>query len=449
MSDLARALRAEAPGKPARPVVLLTGATGYVGGQLLPALEAVADVRCLARRPDAMRGRAGAGTEVVAGDLLDPATLPRALDGVDVAYYLVHSMGERGSFVEKDREAARNFAAAARDAGVRRIVYLGGLGPDDASLSPHLASRHETGGILRSSGVPVVEFRASIVLGAGSKSFEMMRALVERLPILVTPRWVATPAQPIAVHDVVRYLAGALALELDESVVFEIGGRDRTSYGGLMRAYARRRGLARLMVPVPVLTPGLSSLWLGLVTPFYARAGRALIESVRHATIARDDAPRRLFDVDPMGLDASLDRALADEDADFETRRWSARLGPDAAFEGRENSRLVESRAARVAAPPERALAAARARFEGEPLARFALASAAAGLVRLAATRRLPGRLRLQLEATPADAGSALRATLEFDAKGLLGIAFWHLLAPARRRAFVAALDDAARGASA
>jgi uncharacterized protein YbjT (DUF2867 family) len=255
-----------------KPSILLTGATGYVGGRLLKALEQAGHhVRCLARRPEILSARAAHPTEVVAGDVLDQGTLPAAMRGVQVAYYLIHSMGSSGAFAEEDRRAARNFGEVARDASVRRIIYLGGLGDRGVGLSPHLQSRQEVGEILRARGVQTVEFHASIVIGSGSLSFEMIRALVERLPIMITPRWVSVRAQPIAITDLVQYLLAALSLAVEGHPIFEIGGADRMSYRDIMREYARQRGLRRLMVPAPVLTPRLSSLWLGLVTPLYAR----------------------------------------------------------------------------------------------------------------------------------------------------------------------------------
>jgi uncharacterized protein YbjT (DUF2867 family) len=245
------------------------------------------------------------------------------MSGVDSAYYLVHSMGSRGQFEEEDRRAAENFATAAREAGVRRVIYLGGLGRGPG-LSPHLRSRHEVGRILRGSGVPTLELRASIVIGSGSLSFEMVRALVQKLPVMVTPRWVSQPTQPLAVEDLVEYLVEALDVALAESAVVEIGGAERLSYMDVMREYARQRGLRRIMIPVPVLSPRLSSLWLGLVTPVYARVGRELIESTRNATVVDDDSARRLFpDVRPRGLRQAIERALLNEDRQFALTRWS------------------------------------------------------------------------------------------------------------------------------
>ena len=288
--------------------ILVTGATGYIGGRLVHALEeSGATVRAMARRPAYLP--VGPRTEKVAGDMLQPETLPPALAGVETAFYLVHSMGSRGNFEEEDRRAALNFAEAARAAGVRKIVYLGGLGDPTAELSPHLKSRQETGDALRASGVPVIELRASIILGSGSLSFELIRSLVERLPIMICPTWVRMQAQPIAIDDVIAYLLGTLRLPA-ESRIFEIGGADRMSYGDIMLEYARARGLRRRLIFVPVLTPWLSSLWLGLTTPVYARVGRKVIESIRHPTVVTDDAALRAFDVRPMGVRDAIDRAM-------------------------------------------------------------------------------------------------------------------------------------------
>ena len=231
------------------PRILLTGASGYVGGRLLSLLERDGyRVRCLARNPAMLRQRTHPATEVVAGDVLDRASLDAALTGVDAAYYLVHSMGSAGSFEEADRQAALNFGDAAKAAGVRRIVYLGGLGDDHEALSAHLRSRQEVGELLRRSGVPVLEFRASIVIGSGSLSFEMIRSLVERLPIMITPRWVKVPAQPIAIDDVLAYLMAALQLPVSECRVYEIGGADQVSYADIMRVYAKQRQLRVRMI---------------------------------------------------------------------------------------------------------------------------------------------------------------------------------------------------------
>ena len=255
--------------------ILVTGATGYIGGRLLRKLEDDGHaVRCLARRPERVRTTTSR-SQVIRGDCLEPDSLAPALSGIEVAYYLVHSMATGPEFAGLDRQAAENFGVAAVRAGVRRIIYLGGLVSDDAELSEHLKSRSETGSVLRSTGVPVIEFRSSIIVGAGSLSFEIIRGLVERLPILICPRWVSTPAQPIAVEDVLSYLTAALNLPDVGDALYEIGGPRVMSYGDMMLEYARLRGLKRYLVPVPVLTPRLSGLWLALITPTQAAVGRA------------------------------------------------------------------------------------------------------------------------------------------------------------------------------
>ncbi len=261
--------------------ILLTGATGYIGGRLLPLLgELGYSVRCLTRRACSLEASEELGREIVEGDVLDAATLPPAMVGIDTAFYFVHSMGSTADFENEDRQAARNFSLAAKAAGVRRIIYLGGLGNRDSDLSKHLRSRQETGDVLREAGMQVIELRASIVIGSGSLSFEMVRALTERLPFMICPKWVHVAAQPIAIEDMLSYLVESIELPGEESKVFEIGGPDQVTYGEIMQEYARQRKLRRVMIPVPLLSPYLSSLWLGLVTPLYARVGRKMIDSI-------------------------------------------------------------------------------------------------------------------------------------------------------------------------
>lgn len=459
------------------------------------ALEARDDlkVRCLSRRPDELRPEVAPDTEVVGGDLQEPETLGPALRDADAAYYLVHSMGEGEDFEELDRRAAENFARAALEEDVGRIVYLGGLGAGD-DLSRHLRSRQEVGRILRESGVPTLELRASVVIGAGSLSFEMIRALVERLPVMVLPRWVRRNAQPIAVDDVVSYLLGALEGEAPPSRVYQIGGADRVSYEGMMREYARQRGLRRLMVPVPVLTPWLSGLWLGLVTPVYARVGRKLASSLVHDTVVTDDAAEERFGVDPVGVRSAVATALEEEDRAFERVRWSRAARDDDG--GREipaelrANRYVDSRARRVPAPPERAFAAVRSigPSTGGPLVRAlwgvrrgldrlvggdggggpAHRPADAGalapgdgidvwrvervepprLLRLRAEIRLPGRAWLQLEVDPVGDGARIRQTAIFDPRGLGGRAYWWALHPVHAFVFERTLRGLCREAA-
>lgn len=295
-----------------RPLVLLTGATGYVGSRLLSLLqERPVRVRCLVRNPDRSKLPPDEGTELVRGDVLDRGSLDTALAGVRTAYYLVHLMASSADFERRDREASENFAQAARSAGVQRIIYLGGLGDEsDPKLSPHLRSRHEVGRILRESGVETIEFRASVVLGSGSLSFDLIQSLTNRLPVMICPRWLATPTQPIAVRDVLAYLLAAMDLPPGTRRVLEIGGRDLVTYGQLIQEYARQRGLRRLLISVPVLTPYLSSLWLGLVTPATAEVGRHLIEGLRNPTIVQHPHALELFPIRPLGIQDAMREAL-------------------------------------------------------------------------------------------------------------------------------------------
>ncbi len=292
-------------------MILIAGATGYIGGLLADRLVAEdRAVRCLARSPERAAERLDDRCEIVEGDVLDPATLSPALDGVEVAYYLVHSMGRGGDdgFEERDRRGARNFAAAARDAGVERIVYLGGLGE---GTSAHLRSRQETAEGLASTGIPLTYFRAAIVIGSGSESFRTIAYLVRRLPAMVTPSWTSTRTQPIAAADVVAYLAAALDVPSSSGREIEIGGREITTYGGLLDICAEAQGLRpRLRVGVPLLSPGLSSHWIGLVTPVDAGVARPLVEGLTTETVVADPSGMELFDVEPTPLDQAMREAV-------------------------------------------------------------------------------------------------------------------------------------------
>ncbi|MET9437095.1 SDR family oxidoreductase [Streptomyces sp. NPDC006551] len=318
---------------------LVTGAGGYIGGRLVPELlDAGHRVRCLARTPANLRDHPWADrAEVVRGDVTDAESLRPALRDIDVAYYLVHSMGAGRDFEETDRRAAHTFAEAARAAGVRRIVYLGGLTPRDIPgerLSPHLRSRAEVGRILLDSGVPTTVLRAAVVIGSGSASFEMLRYLTERLPVMVTPSWVATRVQPIAVRDVLRYLVGSARMPDHVNRAFDIGGPDILTYRDMMVRYAAVAGLPRrLILPVPMLTPRLSSQWIGLVTPVPASLARPLAESLRHEVVcAEHDIATHV--PDPPGTPVPFDRALSlalqrVRDAEV-TTRWSSASLPGA-----------------------------------------------------------------------------------------------------------------------
>jgi uncharacterized protein YbjT (DUF2867 family) len=470
-------------------MILLTGATGYVGGRLLSAFEARdASVRCLARRPDAVRTESP-NTEVVRGDVLDPASLDAALDGIEIAYYLVHALGAKSGFAETERAGAENFAAAAREAGIRRIVYLSGLGSGD-DLSPHLSSRQEVGRVLRESGIETLELRASIVIGSGSLSFELIRALVERLPVMITPRWLRSRAQPIAIEDVLEYLLRAGDVPLRGSEVVEIGGADQVTYEEVMREYARIRGLRRRLVPVPVISARVSSLWLGLITPVYARVGRKLVESLRHDTVVQSPRAAELFSFEPMGYREALARALANEDRELARTRWSDALS---AGENRRpaedvpsHARVVDSRVVEVPVSPSRAFAPIRRiggragwyssntlwRLRGfldvlvggvglrrgradpeTPLVGSALdfwrveAYEPDRLLRLRAEMRVPGRAWLQFEVEGDEHRSTIRQTAIFDPVGVAGLAYWYGLRPLHNLVFRGMLGAIAKRA--
>lgn len=285
---------------------LVAGASGHVGSRLVRALEQRGiEVRAVSR---------SGGEGLIVGDVADRGSMLELLWGVDVAYYLVHSLGLAGKFEEDERRAAETFAAAARDRGVGRLVYLGGIVHDD-DLSPHLESRREVGEILRGSGIPTIEFRTSIVVGAGSASFELVRDLVDALPVLVGPDWLDNPAQPIGVDDVVAYLVAALDASPEGSVVYEIGGADRGTYRDLVDEIARRRGRPGVLasLPVPWVPVGASTLpeRLGELVPERARLAANLLESLRYGTAVEDDSALRDFDVRPVGLREAVAEALA------------------------------------------------------------------------------------------------------------------------------------------
>ncbi len=475
-----------------RSQILLTGATGYIGGRLLAALEKTShSVRCLARRPEFLRPRVKPRTQIVTGDCLNQASLQGAFSGVDTAYYLVHSMGSATDFETQDRTAAMNFGAAAQASGVQRIVYVGGLGSGEDMLSKHLRSRHETGELLRASGVPVIEFRSGIVLGSGSLSFELIRTLVERLPIMTCPSWVRTPTQPIAIEDLIGYLLAVLDHPLGPSQVFEVGGSDRVSYSEIMLEYAKQRGLRRRLVPIPLLTPRLSSLWLGLTTPVYARIGRKLIESLRNPTVVQDDSVKHFFPIRPMGLRDAIRRAIGNEDAEFATTRWSDAIsssGLAPAWGGVQvGTRLVDSRSINVTVPattaftPIRQIGGQHGWYHLNWLWRLRgaidLLIGGVGMrrgrrdpeqlsagdtldwwrvetyqpntrLRLVAEMKLPGRAWLEFEVTPyGKTGSTIRQTAVFDPAGLLGLSYWYGVYPLHAAIFHGMLRAIARRA--
>ena len=458
----------------ARPV-LVTGATGYIGGRLVPRLlEAGYRVRCLAREPRKLDGRPWAGdprVQVVAGDTSDLTSLRRALDGCGAAFYLVHSMVAAGhEYAERDREMAKAFARAAEDTGLERIVYLGGLGELGAGLSEHLASRREVEEILASGQTPVTVLRAAMIIGSGSASFEILRYLVERLPVMVTPRWVSTESQPIAVRNVVQYLVDCLRVPETSGRTLDIGGPDVLSYRELMRIMAEERGLRRrYVIPVPVLTPRLSSLWIHLVTPISHRIARPLAEGLRNRVVCRNDEARRLM---PQGLltvreaiRAALDRVAHD---DVETS-WSM-AGPipgDPDWAG--GTVFMDRRAVVVDAPPEAVWRAVvriggghgwyaadglwrlrgwvdrlvggpglrRGRRDpdevgyGEALDFWRVTGIDRGRsLSLRAEMKLPGEALLEFTVASEASGTRLTQTARFRPRGLAGLAYWYAVLP-------------------
>ncbi|SCL18616.1 Uncharacterized conserved protein YbjT, contains NAD(P)-binding and DUF2867 domains [Micromonospora nigra] len=480
----------------------MTGATGYIGGRLTPRLLAEGHtVRCLARKARRLRDVPWAGqVEIAEGDLRRPETLAAAFADVEVAYYLVHSLGQAG-FEATDREAAQNFVAAARAAGVRRIVYLGGPEPPadgTAAPSAHLRSRAEVGRILLAGGVPTAVLRAAVIIGSGSASFEMLRYLTERLPAMITPRWVHNRIQPIAVRDVLRYLVGCATLPPDVNRAFDIGGPDVLTFGAMMQRYARVAGLRRrLIVPVRALTPSLSSHWVGLITPVPNAIARPLVESLVTEAVAHEhdiaayvpDPPDGL-----TGLDEAVALALAKvRDAEVETR-WSTASGPDAPAEPLPSdpewsggTAYTDLRERDMAAPPQAlwrviegvggdngwysfplawsirgwldrlvgGVGLRRGRRDphhlqvGEALDFWRVEEIVPGeLLRLRAEMRLPGRAWLEMRILPLDGGgSRYQQRAVFLPRGLAGHVYWGAVAPFHAVVFGGMARNIARGA--
>lgn len=332
--------------------ILVTGASGYIGRQLAERLlEDGHEVTCMVR--DAVRANLGSAERcrIVEADVLRPETLATALDGIEVAYYLIHSMsGRERGFGERDRQAAYNFAVAAKHAGIRGVIYLGGLAAAGAPVSEHLKSRHETGAVLRKFGPPVIEFRAGIIVGNGSTSFEIIRCLTERLPVMICPRWVTTRTQPIAVDDVLAYLLAALRIDGGVEQPIEIGGATVETFRSMMLGYARGRRLKRRLVRVPALTPRLSSYWLDLVTPFSPAVSRPLIEGMKSESVCTTALAARLFPaIQPISYDAALRKCLARSTPSLRSPKTVA---PHQMI--REQGIICEVRSCRVDASAER-----------------------------------------------------------------------------------------------
>jgi uncharacterized protein YbjT (DUF2867 family) len=461
-----------------RSTILLTGASGYIGGRLLERLSATGrQVRCLTRQPALLRSHVAADTEVCGGDLLDRASLDPAMEGIHTAVYLVHSMGAAGDFRAHDRLAATNFATAASSAGVSQIVYLGGLGGENG-LSPHLASRHEVGRLLRSTGVPTVELRASIVIGPGSASFETMRAVVEQLPLILAPRAIETLAQPIAIDEVTDHLLDAIELTRPTDAIYEIGGADQVTYAELMREYARQRGLHRRVIGVPMVASRAWSVLLRMLIPRHGEVAAAMVDSLRNETIVTTPPTDAKFTQGRRGVPASIRCALASEDERFAELHWSQVLAeePQLRWGGRAiGRRRVWSRAVRVARDPEQAFVPiqriggatgwyAAERFwrlrglldrlrgggglrrgrrdptdlrVGDTVDFWRVEGLEQGhLLRLAAEMKIPGRLWLQFEVETANDESLVRQTTVFDPLGYAGVIYWYLLYPIHVRVF-------------
>ena len=458
--------------------ILVTGVTGYIGGRLTPRLlQEGHHVRVLARSRARILSRCwSSSVEVAVGDALNPETLSGALEGVDCAYYLIHSMAGKSGFQEMDLQAARTFGEAARKAGVNRIIYLGGLGDPEDELSPHLRSRQETGQALRESGVPVTEFRAAVIVGSGSISFEMIRHLVERLPIMVCPKWIYSRIQPIAIDDLLEYLVAALYEPESRGSIIEIGGEDVTTYKGLMLGYASARGLRRLLIPVPVLSPRLSSYWVHWTTPIPAKITAALVEGLRNDVVVTDNLARTLFPhIRPQGYSSAIQGVIEDLDNGRVDTSWSDAV--DAADSRDETVRLqsregmiIEQRRRSVSAPAsdvyktlvgigadrgwyfanwawrlrgmvDRLLGGAGLRRGrrhrddlrvGDALDFWRVEALEPGhLLRLRAEMKLPGRAWLQYEVRETGSGaSQLEQTAMFIPRGLPGLLYWYGLYP-------------------
>ena len=435
-------------------------------------------MRCLVRDPSRLEGRAWHGrVEVVTGDILQPADLATAMRGVEVVYYLVHSMGAGPGFHTRDIDAAARCAAAAAAAGVRRIIYLGGLASASPELSEHLRSRLQTGDALRSAGVPVTEFRASVIVGSGSLSFEMVRYLAERLPVMICPRWVYTRTQPIGIDDVLAYLTAAPQLPESAGRVVEIGGATVVTYREMMMVYAEVRGLRRVMIPVPVLTPRLSSYWVNLVTPIPASIARPLIEGLRNESVVRDRSAAELFPgIRPAPYRAAVEAAVEgiEGTASLETS-WSDALstshrGEPPVVLTTQEGMIVERRQQTVSASPEVVYQAfsrlggrrgwlymnwawrirgfmdrlfggvglRRGRRDpnalrvGDALDFWRVEAVEPGrLIRLRAEMKVPGKAWLQFQVSPGEGGGTLLAQTAFFApRGLAGWIYWYALYP-------------------
>lgn len=459
--------------------ILVTGATGYVGGRLVPCLlDEGYRVRCLVRDAEGLRDLPWRDrVEIIVGDALEPNSLPPAMNGVDAVYYLIHSLGAgEQAFVERDRQAATNVRRAAEEAGVERIIYLGGMRPKGKRLSKHLQSRMVTGDVLRDGSIPVTEFRAAQIVGSGSLSFELVRYLTERVPIMICPRWVQTPTQPIAIRDALRYLVAALRQPESAGQTIEIGSADVLTYAEMFELYAAVRGLRRWVVNVPLLTPRLSSHWIEFVTPFSNTIARPLIEGLDNEVVVDDPTvARSLFpDIEPMSFEAALRLALRHTESDAVPSVWNEAVDitlspePTVHIELREGV-YREDWTVEVEAPADLAFETVErlggrtgwlygdilwrlrgwldlitggvgfrqqrrdpTRMEvGDPVDFWRVDARDDHRVRLRAEMKLPGRAWLQYETEPLDENrTRLVQTAFFEPKGLTGTLYWKLVRP-------------------
>jgi uncharacterized protein YbjT (DUF2867 family) len=456
-------------------MILVTGATGYVGGRLVPRLQEQGyKVRCLARDASRLKGRWEA-VDIVQGDVLNKDSLQNVFREIDTAYYLIHSMGGEGEFSETDISAAENFARAAEKQGVKRIIYLGGLGSTEENLSKHLSSRLQTGDTLRKFNVPVTEFRAGVIVGSGSLSFEMIRYLTERLTVMVTPKWVNTRTQPIAIRDVLRYLVEAITIDKTKGEIIDIGGEDILTYKDLMSIYAEVRGLKRYFIKVPVLTPRLSSHWVGLVTPLPSRIAKPLVDGLKTELICKSDKAKKLFRFKTLSYREAVELALQrNKEGKTETIWFSAyssgaknKVNP--VHLTQKEGMIIEKREIHINATVESTFKAftsiggkngwyanflwrirgyidlicggvglrrgRRSETEllpGDPLDFWRVEEIEKNkLLRLHAEMKLPGEAWLQFEVESAGMNrSTLTQTAFFEPKGLLGLLYWYPIYP-------------------
>ena len=472
--------------------ILVTGATGYVGGRLVPCLLRQGyEVRCFVRDADRLRAQPwGHAVEIAVGDALEADTLPPAIEGIDAVYYLIHSLGTgEDAFADRDRRAATNVRSAAEAAGVDRLIYLGGMRPKGERQSKHLQSRIETGRVLRNGPIPVTEFRAAQIVGSGSLSFELVRYLTERVPLMICPSWVQTPTQPIAIRNVLQYLMAALERPESAGEIVEIGGADVLTYAEMFRQYAAVRGLTRWIVNVPFLTPRLSSHWIGLVTPFSNAIARPLIEGLDNEVVVDDpEVARTLFpDVEPMAFEAAVRLALRRAESDELPTVWNSAVSSSPLPDQTETLDTTEGlyrevRTHRVDAPADEAfdhiarLGGDTGWLYGNGLWRLrgwvdqllggvgfrqgrrdathlrvgdavdfwrVEALDPDRLLRLRAEMRLPGRAWLQYEVSSEQDDpprSCITQSVFFEPKGLTGTIYWNTVQPLHRLLFAGQL---------